>query len=66
MANLMEGLLEEIDRNNILLEAYKSIGTPGTFGAAGITTDLKTAKEAIGSGDVVAMVRAYRTLQGNQ
>ena len=61
----MEGLLEEIDRNTELLEGYKSIGPAGTFGAAGITADIKSAKEAIGSGDTVAMVRIYKALKEN-
>ncbi len=66
MTNLIEGLLKEVDRNTELLEAYKSIGPAGAFGTMGITADIKSAKEVIGSGDVVAMLRIYETLKGNK
>ena len=65
MANLMEGLIEEISRNKELLEGYKEVGPVGEFGFAGISADIKAAEAAMGSGDTVAMVRICKILQEN-
>lgn len=63
--NLMQGLIREINRNRELLKSYKAIGQAGAFGAAFIETDIRNAEEAMGSGDVVAMMRCYKALEGN-
>lgn len=61
----MEGLIVEVNRNKELLQAYKSIHT-GVFGALMIEADIKGAEAAMGSGDVVEMVRYYNTLKQNE
>jgi hypothetical protein len=64
--NLIEGLIEQMNRNRELLDAYKSIGTPGTFGAAMITADIHAAEKAMGEGDTIAMLKCFATLKENQ
>ncbi len=61
--NLMEGLLREMNRCRELIMAYESIGPAGAFGRAMIKQDIANAEKAIGSGDVVAMVGAFKALQ---
>jgi hypothetical protein len=61
--NLVEGLLEEIDRCNELAGMYRAIGAAGVFGLSFLEADIKEAKAAIGSGDAVGMLRAYEKLK---
>ena len=63
--NLIEGLLEEIERNKELLEAYRSIPL-GEFGAMMIEKDIKDAEEGIQNNDITRMLRTYKTLKSNQ
>lgn len=65
MANLMDGLLEELNRNYELLTLYKSIPTGG-FGAVMIEADIKAGNNAIASGDVVEMMCAFKKLKNNE
>jgi hypothetical protein len=64
--NLMEGLLNQMNRCRELVKLYESIGPTGVFGKAMIEQDIKQAEKAIGGGDVVEMVAAYKALEGCQ
>jgi len=46
-----------------ILPRYVEIGPAGMFGAAMIRANLDAAARALASGDVVAMIAAYRSLQ---
>ena len=61
---LGENLPKEQARVRKVLGYYKEIGPNGMIGAHMIEQDLKLADEAIISGDVVSMIRAYETLRG--
>ena len=60
---LADALPKEMARVREVLGHYKEIGPAGMFGAAMIEQDLRTADAAVMSGNVVAMMRAYKTLQ---
>lgn len=62
--SLAEALPLEQARVREVLEAFKSIGPAGMFGAAMIEASLRAADQAASSGDVVAMLRAYQDLKG--
>ncbi len=62
--SLGEALPEEQARCRELLIQYKEIGPAGNFAAIMIEQDLKNADEAVISGDIVAMMRAYQALKG--
>ena len=67
MANLMEGLLEQRDRVRDLVKIYEELpGGVGIFGAAIMKQNLKLTDEAITTGDVVKMARAYEELKGHE
>ena len=66
MSNLAKGLHDEIIRNKELLVEYQAIGPPGQFGATMIMRDIKTAEDALDSGEVTKMVLACKTLQDNK
>ncbi len=61
---LADALPKEMARVREVLGHYKEIGPAGMFGAAMIEQDLRTADRAVMSGDVVAMLRSLKTLQG--
>ena len=63
MENLAEAFPDEIERCRELLDAYKEIGPAGTFGVIMIKKDIDEAIKALASGDVVRMIRAYKTLK---
>lgn len=63
MPNLVEGLLEQMNRCREVLAAYEKI-PEGAFGAAMIKQDIANAEQAMGSGDVIEMLQAYETLKG--
>jgi len=65
MANLMDGLLEELRRNRELAAIYDTIPT-GAIGAALIRRDIATAEKAIAESDTVAMLRVYNALKNNE
>lgn len=56
----------ELARNRQLLELYREIGPAGSFGAAMIQADIEAAEQALASGDVVEMLRAYPKLRDNK
>ena len=63
--NLIEGLLEEIERNEELARVYDIIPT-GAFGATMIRIDIKRAREAIANGDVIEEMQVYEALKNNE
>lgn len=60
---LAEALPEECARVRVVLGYYREIGPAGMIAAALIEQDLRAADRAMVSGDVVAMLAAYKTLQ---
>lgn len=62
--SLAEVLPQEMERVREILGFYKEIGPAGMFGAAMIEQDLREADQAVMSGDVVRMLRAYEALKG--
>jgi len=63
MNTLGNALPREMARVREVLKHYYEIGPSGAFGAMMIEAELKAADEAVMSGDVVAMIRAYRALK---
>ena len=63
---LADALPREIARVRVVLGHYKELGPVGSIGAHFIEQDLRAADVAMVSGDVVAMIRVYQTLQGIQ
>ena len=64
MENLMDGLVDELNRNRELKAEYDKIPT-GFFGASMIKIDIKIGEDAINSGDVIQMMTAYTALKDN-
>lgn len=62
MANLIEGLLNQIDRVKEIKKVYDEI-PQGKFGAVMIQQSIDNAKKAIKDNDVFAMVTAYKDLE---
>jgi len=60
---LGDALPKEQARVREVLAAFKEIGPPGMFGAAMIERSLRAADQAVMSGDVIAMLRAYNDLK---
>lgn len=59
-----EALPREIKRiRETVIPAYESIGPAGMFGLAFIRQSLTRAEDALSSGDVIAIVRAYADLK---
>jgi len=63
--NIVEALKQEIKRNRELLDIYKSIPT-GIFAAKTIEFYIDNAIAALGSGDPVEIIRAYKSLKDNE
>jgi hypothetical protein len=61
--NLVEGVLAECTRVRALLPLYDEIPT-GIFAATMMRASLERADQAIGSGDVVALLAIYEDLKG--
>ena len=61
--NLAEALPKEQARVREVLGHYRDIGHHGAFGTNIIELTLKKADEAIASGDIVAMMKAYQELK---
>ena len=61
---IADALPKEMARVREVLGHYHEIGPAGMFGAAMIEQDLRAADRAVMSGDVVAMLRSLKTLQG--
>jgi len=63
MESIAEALPKEQARVREVLGHYKEIGAPGAFGAAMIEDSLKRADCAVMSGDLAAMIAAYKDLK---
>jgi hypothetical protein len=61
--NLVQGIQEQIERNQEILKLYEAIGPAGAFGALMIRNAIQKGKDALGSGDVVEMLAAYKDLE---
>ena len=66
MSTLADALPAEQERVRELLITYESLGPVGSFGAAMLRQTLARADQAVMSGDVIAMLRAYEELKGCQ
>jgi RNA binding exosome subunit len=64
--NLMDGLMDELNRNRELLKEYEAIGPEGAFGAHFIKQAINAGERAIRSNDVIAMLQAYSELKDTQ
>jgi len=62
--SLAEQYPEEQARCRELLAWYKEIGPAGAFGAAAIEQVLNEAEAAAARHDTVAMIRAFKRMQG--
>jgi len=62
--SLGEALPKEMARVREVLGHYKELGTAGKFGALMIEIALQKADEAVISGDLAAMIVAYKDLKG--
>lgn len=60
---LADELPKECARVRELQGLYRSIGPPGMFGVAMMEQSLRAADQAMVTGDVVGMLRAYRDLK---
>lgn len=63
MTSLAEGLPQQQARCREILEHAIAIGAPGAFLAAMLRISLAKAEKAAASGDLAAMVEAYRDLE---
>ena len=61
--SLGEALPKEIARVREVLKDYESVGPAGAFAVMMIKKDIADAERAIMEGDLVAMIRSYKTLQ---
>lgn len=66
MTTLADDLPKEQERCRELLVFYESIGRGGLFGAMLIKQSLAAAERAAASGDVVAMIHAYKRLKDHE
>jgi len=65
MPDLMDALLQELNRNRELLSIYENF-PEGTYGAMMIKQDIKDGEKAIADNDAVAMLRVYKRLKENK
>ena len=61
--NLVSGLMEQIERVGVIRSHAVGIGSAGAFLVAMIDLELSTARKALSSGDIIAMVLAYKSLK---
>jgi hypothetical protein len=61
--SLAEAMPKEMVRVRVVLGHYKEIGTVGIFGATFIEQALHEADQAVMSGDLVRMIRAFEALK---
>lgn len=64
--NLMDGIMNELNRNRELLKEYEAIGSAGMFGAHFIKRAINNGEAAIREGDVIKMLTAYSALKDTQ
>jgi len=63
MANLIEGLQEQMNRVRELLKEYEEIGPAGVFGTIMLKAEIKNAEASIASGDTIRMLQCYESLK---
>lgn len=64
MANLIEGIQEQINRVRDIVKEYDSLpNNAGAFASAMMKLSIKNAEKTIVTGDTVAMLSAYKDLQ---
>ena len=63
MESLGDALPKEMARVREVLGHYREIGPAGAIGAMLIELDLREADQAVMSGDLLAMIIAYKKLQ---
>lgn len=64
MANLIEGLQEEMNRVRELVKQYDALpGGVGFFGSSIMNNSIHKAEKAIASGDVIKELEAYEDLK---
>lgn len=61
--HLVEGLLEEITRCEVIRKVYLATGMPGLLAANSIAINIASAQKAIGSGNILKMLQAAKSLQ---
>ena len=63
--NLMDGILNEIERVSGIVSEYQQpyLKGAGVFAAALMKIDIDQAKKAISDGDVIAMLNSYKKLK---
>ena len=67
MANLMQGLLDQLNRVRELVKVYEGLpGGVGFIGASIMKVNIQRGEKAIASGDVVEMAQAYQELKGHE
>jgi hypothetical protein len=66
MANIVEGIQDEMNRCRELIKRYEEIGPAGAFGKTMIEQTIKRAEKAIATGDVIEMLRVYDALQKHE
>jgi hypothetical protein len=62
MANIIEGIQQEVVRCRELLKQYEAI-PQGAFGAIMIKQTIAEAESAVAHGDTVEMIRKYQELK---
>jgi len=65
MPDLMDALLQELNRNRELVRLYRDF-PEGTYAAGMIEQDIKSGERAIADNDVVRMLRSYERLKENK
>ena len=65
MANLIEGLLSEMNRVRELIKEYESLpDNAGFFGSTMMKDVIKRAEKNIASGDVIEELKSFEELKG--
>jgi len=63
--NLVEGLQKEMNRVRDLIPRYEELpGGAGRFAVLSMRAAIREAEKAMGAGDPVEMLRAYKSLEG--
>jgi hypothetical protein len=63
MPNLIEGLIEQMNRCRELIKMAEEIGPPGAFAKCVYESAIKNAEKAMAGGDVIEMAQAYKQLE---
>jgi hypothetical protein len=63
---LGDGIQREVRRNQVLVFEYEKLGPSGKFAATMIGFDIDAALQAMAEEDCVAMIAAFKELEGNE